>query len=207
MTPRLRALLIAVGTVTVIGTATLVSVYRPGSTGAGKAQLTDAGLLLCPQVRLACRVRNLCRSLGSRYGTWEVCARDCGALDGGGGYVLRWPTVDGGTQQGTGGQGAECLEVLGACEPTGGALPPGDKFCSDDGGAGGMFPSRIVADACACSPGEGVGCEMLGDDGGWGEALLGMTLMAGAWRGACLRKPCVEAAGEQGASWPVGCPE
>lgn len=192
MTPRLRTLLAALGTAAVVAGGVLTTrallAPRPGT---GRAAFLDAGMLGCQVVRLTCPVRNDCPAEGARYGTREVCARDCGDA----GIVLRWPRRDGGT-------GAECMEVLGDC-----VLEPDDggSFCQDDGGAGSFFPSRITADSCLCVDPDAGSCLVPGLDGGATEALPGITYPVGVGPG-CVRKPCRERGGELGQSWPEECP-
>jgi hypothetical protein len=168
---------------------TLRNEYEPGDA-------IDAGLLAVTNpARLSCRVRILdrCRDGGTarpKYARVQLKARkskpalgeDFVAID----VPNEWRT---------------CMRLLGTAEEACDVLEEG--ACTVPAVCAANAEPQVETDACACKPLAGV-CTRI--DGG--VAPLGATLAAGTWTGAaCVRKFCgPEIAGEQGQSWPAGCP-
>lgn len=80
-----------------------------------------------------------------------------------------------------------------------------DELCADDGGTD--LPVRTVQDRCACRA-RGQVCRYTGLDGGL--QLMGFNNTYEAAQApfagpGCVRKSCVEVAGELGASMPAEC--
>lgn len=187
---KLKALLAAVGLATIGGVAFLVVVPKEGVT---RADLLDAGITEhCDPVVVTCAGRDLCRNvradggLSPRYRTIRALAYRCdrpGEQEPA--LILR-------TTQ------PECFEPLGGdtCEVVGATV--------DDGGTG----VQAEPDRCACRQ-RGQMCRYPNPDGGLGIPMnLDQTYPppfsqhVGA---GCVRKACVEAAGEQGMSMPEEC--
>lgn len=223
MTPRLQRLIAAVGVVMLGGITYEVFRARPN---AEWADFLDAGISdICASAHIECQVRNFCQDLPDggrrpRYGTIElkgyVCPHvielpDGGDFDAGSALLMRLPQAeqtftrrDGGTYSAI----ADCFDVMGpvdsACrfvEDAGLCTDP--TACDDTGGA---RPWKLAADRCVCWDPSAGPCRIRGLDGGPQQIPVGATEAAPALGTGCVRKPCTEAAGEQGQSWPSACP-
>lgn len=189
---KLRALFALVGVVMVSGVSYQLYLLKPEF---GVADAIDAGIVAASvPARLSCQVRikEACRNGGARpaYATIQVKARKSkpGAqLDF---VAFDLPAV-----------WQDCLVPVDGT--TGGSCSVlEDGACTDVTVCAANAPPTIQTDLCACSGGP----TCLRTDGG--IAPQGSTLAAGTWTGAgCVTKYCgPEIAGEQGASWPAGCP-
>lgn len=186
MNPRLRALLAAIGLVTISGTLYMLATVRPG---VSRADLLDAGITAeCDPVQVACAGRDLCRNtladggLSPRYLTLRMLGYQCNR-DGGDPLLILRVTQP------------NCFEPVG---------PPGDA-CQvlgatfDDGGLG----VQGLPDRCACRA-RGQVCRK--PDGGLMTFDTTYPAPFAQYIGAgCTRKVCSEMAGEQGQSMPSEC--
>lgn len=203
MTPKLRALLLLVGTLGVGGVTYFVAVPRVTTS---RAELLDAGVnQFCDPAHLECQVRVHCRGLPDgglrpRYGTVEVKGYLCNRDSGTDVLILRWPR-DGGN---------DCYEPVGPSEDACTFVePPGtcaDNSVCDDSNGG--TPIRAAQDRCACRQPDAGLCRTPNPDGGVALQIpLGATVAAPFAGAGCVRKVCAEVNGEQGQSWPQECPQ
>lgn len=192
---RLRSLLILVVTVVVGGTTYMVTVPREGVTW---ADLQDAGLQSCVARRVECRARRRAGcGAGPAYAMVQTKAAICDIPGETGLVVLRWPSC----WQTVGSPTEACRQVEAGC--TDGTLCVADSTET--------MPVREETFTCACRMAAGT-CTWDPDIGGpevARPAPFGATLAPGTWSGAgCQVKYCgPELAGDQGASWPAGCPQ
>lgn len=192
---RLKAMFLALGILVSAGITYQIAVLKPGF---AVADAVDAGLVpLTVPARLSCRVRladfapdgGVCRGALPRYARMGIKARK--SKPGAGDFIVfdlpdKW---------------MPCIRVLGTVDEACDLVE--DGTCTDPTICAANADPQIEVDACACRPAAGV-CTQL--DGG--PLPFGATIPAGQWTGAaCVRKYCgPEIAGEQGLSWPAGCP-
>ncbi len=205
MTPfqRLAALLFATGTLVAGGVTYLVLSPRPGVT---LEDLRDAGIdARCNPALVECdmRLREACRTkpdggrrpryLTVRMGGY-LCERDAG-------YPILVKRL------------ARCLEPIddSFCRVVEADGCSDSEACGDDVADSNDEDSspqprfRAWLQSCACRT-PGTVCARANPDGGTAINIpLGVTWPYPVGGAGCVRKACVEVAGEQGQSWPDEC--
>lgn len=179
MSPRLRQLLMVVGSVGVLGSAGLVGYFVVGPRpGASNAELIDAGILEAPRAQMRCRVRveDECRDLpdGGRRPRYLTMRGEVAVLDRDGGrdaIVSRW------VPRGA----ADCIERL-ACEFL------EEDGCTDETYCDGVLGGRVEQHRGACARTDAGPCRIRMEDGGLRAAPIGNVLPPGLWQGpGCFR--------------------
>ncbi len=205
---KLAALLIFGASVTIGGVTYVLFQPRQDTT---LAELLDAGFGdVCNPALVACegRLDDDCRTrpdggLRPRYVTLRLQAFRCVGPDGG---AYLWPRLPRARREAV----RDCFEPLRSFAEDCDVLEA--DTCSDSSVcAAGLDESPAWAgaqDKCACRriPAAGGGaCAVPVSDGGVRNIPFGTTAEAPFGGAGCVRKPCVEALGEQGQSMPVEC--
>lgn len=201
MKAKLIALLVAFGSAFIGGKP-----YRLAGPddGVKLADLRDAGIgLVCSPALLECQVRiaAACRvkpdgGLRLAYATVEDAVYVCPSDAGDDFIVANWPTFTG-----PGGHERLCFEPAGSFDSV-------CRFTDDcaDGGTACAGAAHYNQDRCACRASAGV-CRTPNPDGGVGLAQpFGVTIQPPFSGAGCVAKSCEELNGDQGQSWPSGCP-
>lgn len=191
---KLRSLFTVVAVTLISGTVYTVAILKPGFV---VADAIDAGILdvsVPMQIQCRVRIRDVClRPDGGTYPKYAVVKVKARKATINGENILAMDVPD--APDGSG----SCLQPNGTLSEACTVLE--DGACTDPTVCCANCEPQGVQNACACS--SGGSCTV-----GGSAAVLGVTLAAGSWVGAgCVRKYCgPEIAGEQGQSWPAGCP-